>query len=89
MTHDHRIYKKVVVVNSSSGDWSAIYLEEGQGYFTFWGEGHSFDDSVWAELINNHHLESVEILEVDSAWLEDEGGTFPEHFEDIPKDKII
>lgn len=89
MTNDHRIYKKVIVVHSSSGDWSAIYLEEGQGYFTLWEEAHSFDDSTWAELINKHHLESVEILEVDSEWLEDEGGTFPEHFEHIAKDRFV
>lgn len=41
----------------------------------------------WAELINNHYLESVVVREVDGEWLE-ESGNLPQHYQDIPMDKF-
>ena len=70
--------KKVIVVNSSHGDWSGIYLDN-----ELWTEHHSLDTQDWAELINNHHLESVDVKEVDGDWLE-ECGNLPQRYQDIP-----
>lgn len=77
------VQKKVIVVNSSHGDWSGIYLD-----YDLWTEHHSLHTGDWAELINNHHLASVEIKEVDGDWLE-ESGNLPQHYQDIPVDKFV
>jgi len=42
--NDHRIYKKIIVVNSSLGDWSGIYLD-----YELCVEGHSITQFDWAE----------------------------------------
>lgn len=76
------VYKKVIVVNSSHGDWSGIYLDS-----DLWTEHHSLHTGDWAELINNHHLESVDVREVDGDWLE-ESGNLPQHYQDIPIEKL-
>lgn len=85
---DHRIYKKLIVVNSDDGDWSGIFLEDGAGYFTLWGENHSLHTQDWVELINNHHIESVEQMEVSWEYMHSIG-SFPNNFEDIPKEKFV
>lgn len=76
------VQKKVIVVNSSHGDWSGIYLD-----YDLWTEHHSLHTDDWAELINNHHLESVVVREVDGEWLE-ESGNLPQYYQDIPMDKF-
>lgn len=75
--------KKVIVVNSSHGDWSGIYLDH-----ELWTEHHSLHTQDWAELINNHHLESVDVKEVDGHWLE-ECGNLPQRYQDIPKGAFV
>lgn len=80
--------KKVIVVNSASGDWSGIYLDDGNENCTLWTEDHSLHTQDWAELINNHHLESVDVEEVDGEWLEESGGRLPQHYQDIPMDNF-
>lgn len=75
--------KRIIVVNSSSGDWSGIYLDN-----ELWTEHHALHKGDWAELINNHHLESVDVKEVDGEWLE-ESGSFPILFNDIPQEKFL
>lgn len=75
--------KKVIVVNSSHGDWSGIYLD-----YDLWTEHGSLHTGDWAELINNHHLESVEVKEVCGDWLE-ECGNLPQCYQDIPMEKFV
>jgi hypothetical protein len=75
--------KKIIVVNSSSGDWSGIYLDN-----ELWTEHHSLHTGDWAELINNHHLDSVDVREVDGEWLE-ESGNLPQNFNGIPQEKFV
>ena len=75
--------KKVIIVNSAHGDWSGIYLDN-----ELWTEDHSLHTQDWAELINNHHLESVDVEEVDGEWLEESGGRLPQHYQDIPMDNF-
>lgn len=75
--------KKIIVVNSSHGDWSGIYLDN-----ELWTEYHSLHTGDWAELINNHHLESVDVREVDGEWLE-ESGNLPQNFNDISQEKFV
>lgn len=77
------IQKKVIVVNSSHGDWSGIYLDN-----ELWTEYHSLHTNDWAEIINNHHLESVDVIEVDGEWLE-ESGNLPQNFNGIPQEKFV
>ena len=77
------IQKKVIVVNSSHGDWSGIYLDN-----ELWTEHHFLHTQDWAELINNHHLESVDVKEVDGEWLE-ECGNLPQRYQDIPMEMIV
>lgn len=77
------VQKKIIVVNSSSGDWSGIYLDN-----ELWTEHHSLHTCDWAELINNHHLESVDVKEVCGEWLEESGGRLPQHYQDIPMDNF-
>lgn len=74
--------KKIIVVNSSHGDWSGIYLDN-----ELCTEHHSLHTQDWAELINNHHLESVDVREVDGHWLE-MCGNLPQHYKDIPMEKF-
>ena len=81
--NDHRIYKKIIVVNSSSGDWSGIYLD-----YELWVEGHSITQFDWAELINNHYLDCVTIREVDGEWVEYHS-SFPNTYQEIPVDKFV
>lgn len=83
MTDDHKVYKKVIVVNSSHGDWSGIYLD-----YDLWTEHHSLHTCDWAELINNHYLDSVDVKEVDGEYLE-ESGNLPQHYQDIPMEKFV
>lgn len=80
--------KKIVVVNSSHGDWSGIYLDDGNENYTLWTEHHSLHTQDWAELINNHHLESVAVKEVCGEWLE-ECGNLPQRYQDIPKGAFV
>lgn len=75
--------KKIIVVNSNQGDWSGIYLDN-----ELWTEHHSLDTQDWAELINNHHLESVDVKEVCGDWLE-EWGNLPQRYQDIPVEKFV
>lgn len=75
--------KKVIVVNSSHGYWPGIYLDN-----ELWTEDHSLHTQDWAELINNHHLESVDVEEVDGEWLE-ECGNLPQRYQDIPKGAFV
>lgn len=75
--------KKVIVVNSSHGDWSGIYLDN-----FLWTEHHSLHTGDWAELINNHHLESVDVREVDGEWLE-MCGNLPQRYQDIAEDRFV
>lgn len=75
--------KKVIVVNSSSGDWSGIYLDN-----ELWAEHHSLHTQDWAELINNHHLESVDVKEVSGEWLE-ECGNLPQRYQDIAMERFV
>lgn len=75
--------KKVIIVSSAHGDWSGIYLDN-----ELWTEDHSLHTQDWAELINNHHLESVDVEEVDGEWLEESGGRLPQHYQDIPMDNF-
>lgn len=77
------VQKKVIVVNSSHGDWSGIYLD-----YDLWTEHHSLHTQDWAELINNHHLESVDVKEVCGEWLE-ECGNLPQRYLDIPMEKFV
>jgi hypothetical protein len=75
--------KKIIVVNSSHGYWSGIYLDN-----ELWTEHHSLDTQDWAEIINNHHLESVDVEEVQGDWLE-ECGNLPQKYQDIPKGVFV
>jgi len=88
MSNDSRIYKKVIVVNSDDGDWSGIFLSDGKDNYTLWGENHSLHTQDWIELINNHHIESVEQMEVSWEYMHSIG-SFSNKFEDIPKDKFV
>lgn len=85
---EHKIYKKVIVVNSDDGDWSGIFLSDGKDSYTLWGENHSLHTSDWVELINNHHIESAKEMEVDWEYMHSIG-SFPDNFEDIRKDKFV
>ncbi len=79
---DHKVYKNLIIVNSSHGDWTGLYLDN-----QLWHENHSISQHDWAEIINNHHLDTVTIKEVDGQWLE-ELGSFPRLFTEIPTDKF-
>lgn len=83
MTEDNKVYKRVIVVNSSHGDWSGIYLD-----YELWRESHSISQYDWSELINNHYLDSVVISEVDGEWLE-YCGNLPQSYTEIPMDKFV
>ena len=86
------IQKKVIVVNSDDGDWSGIFLSDGNAtgseHYTLWAENHSLHTQDWIELINNHHIESVEQMEVSWEYMHSIG-SFPNNFEDIPEEKFV
>lgn len=62
---------------------SGIYLDN-----ELWTEHHSLHTCDWAELINNHHLESVDVKEVCGEWLE-ECGNLPQRYQDIPMGAFV
>jgi hypothetical protein len=77
------VHKNVTLCTSTDCDWIGLYLD-GQ----LWTEKHSLSNSDWIELITYHYIESVTQYEVDNEWLEDQGGTFPEQLNDIPKSAL-
>lgn len=74
---------KLTYVSSSNGAWSGIYIDNKLNY-----EGHSIPVWVWLDLFNLNSVSEAIQLEVDGDWLE-EGGSFPQNFKDIPKDKFV
>lgn len=73
----------LVYVSSSHGDWSGIYVDNQLDY-----EDHSIPVWVWIDLFNLNSVTEAVQFEVDGDWLE-EGGSFPQNFKDIPKEKIV
>ncbi len=73
----------LVYVSSTHGDWSGIYIDNELDY-----EGHSIPVWVWLDLFNLSNVTQAIQFEVDGEWLE-EGGSFPQNFYGIPKDKIV
>lgn len=69
-------------VTSTDGDWEAIYIDGKLNY-----EGHSIPAYVWFNLTGMCSDRSE--YEVMSEWLEDEGGTFPNNFAEIPEEKFV
>lgn len=73
---------KLTYVSSSHGDWEAIYIDGKLNY-----EGHCIPAYVWFSVTGLCSDRSG--FEVMSEYLEDEGGTLPNNFQDIPKDKFL
>lgn len=74
--------RTLTYVTNTDGDWEAIYIDGKLNY-----EGHSIPAYVWFNLTGIYSGRSE--FEVMSEWLEDEGGTFPNNFEEIPKEKFV
>lgn len=82
------IFKNVIVVECTDGDWVGLYLQEGEMY-TLWTEGHSLSVHDWVELINHHHINEVIQKEVDSDTYLSDAGNFPNNYEDIPQEAFV
>lgn len=74
---------KLTYVSSTHGDWSGIYIDNQLDY-----EGHSIPVWVWIDLFNLNSISEAVQFQVDGEWLED-GGNFPQLFDDIPKEKFV
>lgn len=73
---------RLTYVTNTEGDWEAIYIDGKLNY-----EGHSIPAYVWFNLTGI--CSDRNQFEVKSEYLEDEGGTFPINFSDIPEDKFV
>lgn len=82
------VFKDVIIVGTTDGDWYGIYLQEGE-MFTLWGEDHQVYIRDFAQLVNHHHLNEVFQSTVDSEWIEEQGGRFPNQYEDIPSEAFV
>lgn len=68
------------VCHSECGDWYGIYINGELNY-----EGHDIPNHVWMTIIQmNRYYLSVEEFEVSDEYME--RGSFPDKFEDIPKE---
>lgn len=74
---------KLVYVSSTHGDWSGIYVDNQLDY-----EGHSIPVWGWLNYIKMQEITEVEEYEVSGEWMEDLG-SFPQLFDDIPKEKSV
>ena len=74
--------RTLTYVTNTGGDWEAIYIDGKLHH-----EGHSIPAYVWFAMTGVCSDRSE--FEVNSEWLEDQGGKFPDNFEDIPKEKFV
>lgn len=71
----------LIIVSSECGDWYGLYVNE-----KLEKEGHSIGDNDWINLIikYKHFSGNIDKFEVSDDFCE-ELGSFPEKFEEIPK----
>lgn len=69
-------------VTNTDGDWEAIYIDGKLHH-----EGHSIPAYVWFA-VTGVCLDRNE-FEIEAEWLEDQGGRFPNKFEDIAEQKFV
>lgn len=74
---------KIVIVNSTDGDWSGLFVNDSLNH-----EGHSISEHELLSVLHKNQPFEYEVLEVESEWL-NEGGCFPNKFSDIPKEQFV
>ena len=74
---------KLTYVTNEYGEWCGVYID---GKLDT--EGHSIPVYEWLDYIKMRGITEVEELEVSGEWMEDVG-SFPQLFDDIPKEKFV
>lgn len=69
-------------VTNTDGDWEGIYIDGKLHH-----EAHSIPAYVWFAVTGICSDRSE--FEVKSEWLEEQGDTFPNKFEDIPEEVFV
>ena len=70
-------------VTNAAGDWEAIYVDD-----TLYYEEHSIRPFQWLKCFNLGVTGALEFV-VNSTYLDEMGGTYPNDFNDIPKEAFV
>ena len=70
-------------VTNTAGDWEAIYVDD-----TLYYEGYSIRPFQWLHCFNSGVTGALEFV-VNSTYLDEMGGNYPNDFNDIPKEAFV